>query len=121
MDAQGWAIVISAIGMVVTQVVQMILSYLRDARAAAKMNTIKTDLAENTELTSAVKTTVNGQRERLEARLEAYEARAAANEKRLAELTAAALQVTTEATRAAAAAAAAAAADKQRESHANHS
>lgn len=41
LDANGWAIIIGAIGMVISQVVQMVLSYMRDKQAAVKLRVIE--------------------------------------------------------------------------------
>ncbi len=45
MDAQGWVLIIGAIGIIIAQTTQMVLSYLRDRDAAEKVEEVKETLA----------------------------------------------------------------------------
>ena len=63
LDANGWVLVIGAVGMIVVQVAQMVLSYLRDKEKMSKLNENSTKLDENTKITreGTHEATVNAQ------------------------------------------------------------
>jgi hypothetical protein len=46
-DANGWVIIISAIGVVLTQITDMVLSYMRDQRNAKNVSDVKDSLAQS--------------------------------------------------------------------------
>ncbi len=52
MDATGWAVIISAVFLGLTQLLQMVLSYLRDRDAARKVGEVKTALKATDDITT---------------------------------------------------------------------
>ena len=50
-NAEGWAVIISAIGIVTTQIVGMVLSYLRAKDVAKKVETVEYKLHETNKIT----------------------------------------------------------------------
>lgn len=51
LDANGWVVIIGAIGIIITQVLQMFLSYMRDKEKLTKLDENANKLDENTKIT----------------------------------------------------------------------
>ncbi len=80
MDANGWAVIIAACGLVLQQLYKMGIDYRReqekikrDAEVAKKVEEVKTDLKANTATTNKIEKQTNGAAEATRARIAAIE------------------------------------------------